>query len=424
MAIIVYVNVVEIKRGDLVILTEGHFTCKKCGKSMGESQFYTYKDGTKTEMCKKCLTMHINNFDEDTFLWLLQKMDVPYIPAEWKTLRDRAYAKDPHKMNGMSVFGKYLSKMKLRQWKDYGWEDTEKLKTKQEFRTRQELEEIKRFEEEVKEKYKKGEISEAEYKTLISTETQNKDTENFEYGDEIQQNFIGNDNPYNENNFMKEDEIPDVSEELTNEDKVYLAMKWGRLYKPHEWIELEKKYTEMTNSFDVRDSDTIGTLILICKTYLKLNQAIDCGDIAGYQQLSRVYDTLRRSAKFTAAQNKQEKGDFVDSVGALVSYCEKEGGRIPKYEIKADLDIVDKVIRDMKDYTKSLIYEDTALSQQIEDYIKKKEISESMKRDKEEAKKQGLDNVFIEDEDITEHYEKIEEERKKDMKTIYGGDDN
>ena len=31
-------------------------------------------------------------------------------------------------MTGMSVFGKYLSKMKLKQWKDYGWADTEKLK--------------------------------------------------------------------------------------------------------------------------------------------------------------------------------------------------------------------------------------------------------------------------------------------------------
>ena len=101
--------------------------CEKCHKTMADVNFYTYKDGTKTEMCKKCLTMHIDNFNPDTFLWLLEKMDVPYIPEEWKVLRDRAYAKDPHKMNGMSVFGKYISKMKLNQWKDYSWADTERL---------------------------------------------------------------------------------------------------------------------------------------------------------------------------------------------------------------------------------------------------------------------------------------------------------
>ena len=103
--------------------------CDKCNKEMDEANFYTYKDGRKTELCKKCLTMHIDNFDESTYLWLLEKMDVPYVPEEWNVLRDRAYAKDPHKMNGMSVFGKYLSKMKLKQWKQYSWADTEKLQS-------------------------------------------------------------------------------------------------------------------------------------------------------------------------------------------------------------------------------------------------------------------------------------------------------
>ena len=90
--------------------------CSNCHKTMKDTNFYTYKDGTKTEMCKACMTMHIDNFDPNTFLWLLEKMDVPYIPGEWNALRDKAFAKDPTKMNGMSVFGKYLSKMKLNQW--------------------------------------------------------------------------------------------------------------------------------------------------------------------------------------------------------------------------------------------------------------------------------------------------------------------
>jgi len=54
-------------------------------------------------------------------------MDVPYIPEEWNILRDRAYAKNPQKMNGQSVIGKYLSKMKLKQFKQYGWADSVRL---------------------------------------------------------------------------------------------------------------------------------------------------------------------------------------------------------------------------------------------------------------------------------------------------------
>ena len=72
---------------------------------MDEKQFYTYKSGKKTEMCKKCMTMHINIFDPDTYLWLLEKMDVPYSPKEWAASRDKVYAKDPLKATGMAVFG-------------------------------------------------------------------------------------------------------------------------------------------------------------------------------------------------------------------------------------------------------------------------------------------------------------------------------
>lgn len=96
------------------------YTCMKCGKTMSEVQFFTYKDGSKTEMCKECLTMHIDNFDPETYVWLMQKMDVPYVPFEWETIRDRIYEKDPKKLTSSAVFGRYLSKMKLKQYKDYG----------------------------------------------------------------------------------------------------------------------------------------------------------------------------------------------------------------------------------------------------------------------------------------------------------------
>jgi hypothetical protein len=38
---------------------------------------------------------------------------------------------------------------------------------------------------------------------------------------------------------------------------------------------MEKKFNEMCESFDIQDSDTEGNLILICKTFLKMNEAIN-----------------------------------------------------------------------------------------------------------------------------------------------------
>jgi len=394
-----------------------NYTCNKCGKSMDEINFYTYKNGKKTELCKKCLTMHINNFEPNTFLWALEKMDVPYVPEEWNILRDKAYAKDPYKMNGMSVFGKYLSKMRLKQWKDYSWADTEKIAQEKEKKTQEDLEQQKKFEESMKQQLEKGEISEAEYKTMVSTPTQNA-----ELAVKAPKNEIGTDNFYDENNFISEDELIDPAAELTQEDKIYLAMKWGRLYKPNEWVELEKKYEEMTSSFDIQDSDTTGTLILICKTYLKMNQAIDCGDMDGYQKLSRVYDSLRKSAKFTAAQNKEVKSDFVDCIGEMVAYCEKNGGQIPRMKIEAPNDIVDKVIMDLKEYTRSLIYDDKSLAQQIENYIKQRENADAMKKDREEAKEKGYNQIELKDRDYQTYFDNIAKEKENDEK-IYIGDD-
>ena len=125
--------------------------CERCHKTMKDTNFYTYKDGRKTEMCKACMTAHIDNFNPDTFLWLLEKMDVPYIPEEWNVLRDRAYAKDPLKMNGMSVFGKYISKMKLTQFSKYTWADTEKLIAEREIRMRKDAEERAIADQKIKE---------------------------------------------------------------------------------------------------------------------------------------------------------------------------------------------------------------------------------------------------------------------------------
>lgn len=394
---------------------------------MDESQFYTYRDGSKVELCKKCLTMHIDNFNPDTYVWLLEKMDVPYVPSEWNSLRDKAFAKDPRKMNGMSVFGKYLSKMKLRQWKDYHWSDTEKLKAEDDKKRELYLEdhpELAAREAQLQMQFRRGDISEAQYNTFMSTaELNNQLSPAYVSGTDGTNNYAPGSNPFMENNFIPEEELNDPASELTKEDKIYLAMKWGRTYQPGEWVELETKYNEMMNSFDIQDSDTIGTLILTCKTYLKMNQALDCGDVDGFQKLSRVYDTLRKSAKFTAAQNKEQKNDFVDCIGEMVAYCEKNGGEIPRYEIKVPNDIVDKVIADLKEYNRSLIYEDKALAQQIENYIKNRENAESMKKDREEAKKQGLSEVELQDEHYKEYYDDIAEQKEADAK-VYTEEDN
>ena len=400
--------------------------CQKCHKTMNDTQFYTYKNGDKTEMCKNGLTLHVNNFEPDTFLWLLEKMDVPYIPSEWNVLRDRDYAKDPNKIGGAAVFGKYLAKMKLKQWNKYGWADSEALQAEEKQKAEEHAESVKAQEEWATEQFQNGEISEAEYKTLTSSLKQELD---YTQG-KIQREYAGTGIGYNgapagpnaifsEANYMRPEDMPHPSEELTEDDKMYLVMKWGRLYSADEWVELERMYKEMENSFDIQDADTINALVLICKLNLKANQALDQGDYDGFAKLSRSLEAMRKSAKFTAAQKKEEKADAVDCVGELVSMCEREGF-IPRYATDIPQDKVDVTLRDMNEYVQKLVTQDLGFGQQIEDALKKIQLQKEM-QEKESELWAGEDTLS--DEDYQAYFEEVEAQKEQDLDTIESEED-
>ena len=186
---------------------------------------------------------------------------------------------------------------------------------------------------------------------------------------------------------------------------------------------LEKDYTNMMNSFDIQDADTINTLILICKTNLKMNQALDEGDVEGYQKLSKVSESLRKSAKFTAAQNKDQKNDYVDSVGELVAMCEKQGF-IPRFETDVPQDKVDLTLKDMENYLYKLVTQDLGFGQQIEDALKKIQIQKEMNENEANPLEEEAGTVLI-DQDYEDFYNSIEEQKQQDNETYNteGGDD-
>lgn len=391
---------------------------------MNDTQFYTYKNGDKTEMCKNCLTLHVNNFEPDSFLWLLEKMDVPYVPSEWNVLRDRDYAKDPNKIGGAAVFGKYLAKMKLKQWNQYTWADSEKLQEEELKKAEEHAASVKEQEAWATEQYQQGNISDAEYKTLTSALTQEL---NYTAGRvaQIPQGYgINPDGSaggpgaiFNEKSYMRPEDMPNPAADLTDDDKKYLVMKWGRLYEPNEWVELERIYQEMVNSFDIQDADTINTLILICKVTLKANQALDSGDYDGFGKLSRTLEQMRKSAKFTAAQKKEEKADAVDCVGELVSMCERQGF-IPRFATDIPQDKVDVTLRDMNDYVRKLVTQDLGFGQQIEDALKKIQLQKEMQE--KEAEMWSDDEDTLTDADYTEYFAEVEAQKEQDLETISG----
>ena len=401
-------------------MDEKMYYCEKCNRTMTGDNFYSsnnlekYPEG-KLHQCKKCITMHVDNWNADTYKWILEEIDVPYIPEIWNNMLSK-YGRDPLKVTGMTILGKYLSTMKIKQYKDFRWKDTEYL---QEVANKRQEETMKRL------GYSAAEIAEAIAKGTVPAVEKPPELEQIEKEDNSDPGLIID-------YFNQNDTIEDLQLDLTEEDKTYLRLKWGKYYKPEEWVKLEQMYEDMMNSYDIQTAGHIDTLKLICKTSLKANQLLDIGDVEGYQKMAKVYDGLMKSGKFTAAQNKAETGEYVDSISELVMICEKDGF-IPRYYIEQPNDKVDRVLQDLQDYTTNLVMEETNLGNLIENALKqieidkqKESLTESDNADDEEFV--GEDELFapqpeIDDEDY-EEFSDYEEALQKQDDEFFAGLEN
>ena len=370
------------------------YYCQKCNRTMSAENFYKsnnlekYPDG-KFNICKKCMTMHVDNWNPDTYMWIIQEADVPYVADEWNKLMLK-YAQDRSKVTGATIIGRYLGKMALKQYKDFRWKDTQFLQD----------EANRKIEETMKRQgYDAQAIATAINKATFEVPEKPLEEPVFQgvpnnpYAASPQEDYFAQINGSDD----------DFADDLTEENKIYLRLKWGKAYKPEEWVRLEQLYEEMMASYDIQGAGHIDTLKLLCKTSLKANQLIDIGDVEGFQKMSKVYDSLMKSGKFTAAQNKAETGEFVDSIAELVELCEKEGF-IPRFYISQPNDKVDETLQDLKYYTHTLVTEEMNLGNLIESAVKEMAKQEAKEEDEDIDDELEYDNIdTLIDEDFIEH---------------------
>lgn len=378
--------------------------CKKCGKTMDDKQFYTSKnlekyppDG-KMDICKKCLTMHVDNWDPETYKWILQEIDVPYIKEEWNGLLEK-YGKDPKKVTGLTIIGRYLSKMKLKQWNKYTWTDTETLE-KDSIDKKVLNMKVQGFtEDEIQEQL-----------SIDRTPPKPKELEDVQA-------------PVGTPEYEDPEEDDDFGDQLTEEDKLVLRLKWGRGYSWEERVRMEQLYNDMMSSYDIQGAGHKDTLIMVCKASLKANQLIDAGDIDGFQKMQKAYDSLMKSGKFTAAQNKGESGEFVDSIGELVALCEREGF-IPRYYTEGPQDKVDRTLQDLQQYTHTLVTEEMNLGNMIEASLREivkdreREANIDVEDSDEDEDLFNYEHPELTEEDYQEYEDMKESERDKDEEML------
>ncbi len=382
--------------------------CTKCRATKNEENFYKsnnlekYPEGFLNQ-CKDCITMHVDNWDPETFMWILQECDVPYVPDEWNKLLS-SYGKDVSSVKGTTIIGRYLSKMKLKQFKDFRWNDTKFLQDKANHDKEEAMKRQGFSAAEIADAIEKGSFPIPD-KPLVEPEYANEDLEVSDYFDEQ----INNDNS--------------ITDALTDEDKLYLRVKWGKAYKPDEWVQLEKLYKEMMDSYDIQGAGHEDTLKLVCKTSLKSNQLLDMGDVEGAQKMIKMYDMLMKSGKFTASQNKAENGEYVDSIAELVAICEKDGF-IPRYYVDGPQDKVDRTLQDLQGYTRTLVTEEMNLGNLIEQAVKQIQADKEKEalRDADaagddetfEAELFDENNSYLEDEDFQQLKQLVDTDAEDD----------
>ena len=378
--------------------------CKKCGKTMDDTQFYTSKnleqyppDG-KMDICKKCLTMHVDNWNPETYKWILQEIDVPYIKEEWNGLLEK-YGKDPKKVTGLTIIGRYLSKMKLKQWNKYTWADTETLEKDSIDKKVLNMKAQGFTEDEIQEQL-----------SIDRTPPKPKELEDVQA-------------PVGTPEYEDPEEDDDFGDQLTEEDKLVLRLKWGRGYSWEERVRMEQLYNDMMCSYDIQGAGHKDTLIMVCKASLKANQLIDAGDIDGFQKMQKAYDSLMKSGKFTAAQNKGESGEFVDSIGELVALCEREGF-IPRYYTEGPQDKVDRTLQDLQQYTHTLVTEEMNLGNMIEASLREivkdreREANIDVEDSDEDEDLFNYEHPELTEEDYQEYEDMKESERDKDEEML------
>ena len=330
-------------------MAEGKIVCESCGRTLNPQQFVKYTDGRRCEICIDCMCTGVDNTDMKTFLHILRHFDVPFKAALWARYSNTAFTKNPMGFGPTSVVGKYIRVMHMRQCSNMHyrasdrealvvpdaqirrpsnvadvWGPLEKLEDLHEplpptpfedagettayaDRARKLMEnksDRESMSKTVQDLIDAGatpseaaaavpswsgslpSVKEVKDDGTVSRKKQS-DTNPSTLGANANVDVGAVPGLLMQMNTGRNDET--VLNTLTPEDQQYLIAKWGAYYTPSQWVRMERMYNEYAQEYEL-SVDRAETLRKICATSVKMDEALEQGDVNSYRALAGVFD--------------------------------------------------------------------------------------------------------------------------------------
>lgn len=336
--------------------------CARCKKTYPLEKFYKtrtleeYKDGY-LPVCKSCLENTYKATDPASFMHILKAIDVPWVPSEYRTIYNKNVK--PNAPNSLSIFGKYVMKMKLVQYNKYGFMDSA----------------------EAQEKYEQPEyydsIENYNYNIPLDKPVNfSSSKSNFSLEPVTQDNLSEGDrmaiNPEEIDSQLKT-----IENSLTQEEINYLVLKWGLSYNRTQLLTLEKMYLEMCEDYDIRTTSQKDYLKKYCVASMRYDECLAAQDYEAARKASGMFTNINKEAGFQPIQNQGSNEEYMNAVSYLVKLAESEGPidkDLWKEYIDYPEDIVDLSIKDIKHWQKELVANDDTIMERYN--LAKQELEE------------------------------------------------
>lgn len=324
-----------------IVKGNGKCFCPQCRKTMDEKNFFKTRRTDKHPSgflpeCKTCISLKVDDGDLMTFLPILKEIDVPYIPAKWRELVQKKPA------GGPSIIGKYVSMMRMNQYKKYYWADTENL--------------VEQERTALIAAFKQDDLTESEAELRADQAQTLGDIQG------SQMKTMTNVPPAAAIYGL----TPETSKfGLTQEEIDDLKLRWGEDYTEDQYQQLEQLFTDMQEAYIIQDPIAISNAKMICKLTVKMNRFLDIDDVESSSKISRQLDTFIKTANLAPVQQK-DRQQTTFAISQLAFLVEREGGFIPEFYIEQPNDKIDQILADMQTYTEHLVHGEPNIAEMVE----------------------------------------------------------